>query len=182
MNSGTAASSVTIRRAELRDAERLASFGAAAFEDTFAADNTPEDMAAYLSEAFGPEVQRAELADDACTVWLAEHDGALAGYAMLREGSAPRAVDSENAIEIARLYAGREWIGMGVGSRLMQRCLDDAAARGRSMIWLGVFEKNTRAIEFYRRWEFVDVGGQTFTVGSDIQDDRIMARRLHGAG
>jgi ribosomal protein S18 acetylase RimI-like enzyme len=181
MTSGTAASNVTIRRAGLADAERLASFAAAAFEDTFGTDNRPEDMTAYLAEAFGPEVQRAELADEACTVWLAEHDGTVAGYAMVREGAAPRVVGAGRAIEIARLYAGRQWIGMGIGARLMQRCLDDAAARGSSTIWLGVWERNARAIEFYRRWGFSEVGSQTFQLGDDVQTDHIMARRLAGA-
>jgi ribosomal protein S18 acetylase RimI-like enzyme len=171
MTSGTAAPSVTIRRAGAGDAERLAAFAAEAFEDTFAADNRPEDMAAYRSQAFGPEVQRRELLDEANTVWIAERDGVVAGYAMLREGAVPPGVDDANAIEISRLYAGRQWIGAGVGARLMQRCLDDAASRGRSTIWLGVWERNARAIAFYARWRF-----------ADVQRDRIMARRVADEG
>ena len=64
----------------------------------------------------------------------------------------------------------------------MRRCLEEAAARGRRTIWLGVWEHNAQAIAFYRRWGFADVGTTTFLLGKDSQTDRVMTRRvLHGA-
>jgi ribosomal protein S18 acetylase RimI-like enzyme len=183
MTSGALTSSITIRRATPADAARLASFAATAFTDTFAADNRPEDMAAYLAESFGEAQQRAELEDPAVTVLLAEKDDALVGYAMLRDGDVAEPVASARgrgrgrAIEIARLYAGKRWIGAGIGALLMQRCLDEARARAKDTIWLGVWERNARAIAFYRRWGFADVGSQSFQLGSDLQTDRVMARR-----
>jgi GNAT superfamily N-acetyltransferase len=180
MTSGALTSSITIRRATPADAARLASFAATAFTDTFAADNRPEDMAAYLAESFGEAAQRAELEDPAVTVLLAEKDDALVGYAMLRDGEVADSVPSatRGAIEIARLYAGKRWIGAGIGALLMQRCLDEARARAKDTIWLGVWERNVRAIAFYRRWGFADVGSQSFQLGSDLQTDRVMARRV----
>jgi ribosomal protein S18 acetylase RimI-like enzyme len=177
MTSGAISSSITIRRAAPADAARLATFAAAAFVDTFAADNTPEDMAAYLAEAFGESVQRAEINDPEVVVLLAEKEGAVVGYAMLRDGEVPASVGRESAIEIARLYAGKRWIGAGIGSLLMQQCLVEARTRGKTTVWLGVWERNARAIAFYRRWGFGDVGSQTFQLGGDLQSDRVMARR-----
>ena len=177
MSPAGVASHLAIRRGVRGDAGALASFAAAAFADTFGPDNRPEDMAAYLAEAFGDARQDAELADPACIILLAEQGGELAGYAMLREGAAPACVGGD-AIEIARLYAGRRWIGAGVGSALMQRCLDDGTSRGHRRIWLGVWERNARAIAFYRRHGFTDVGSQPFLLGSDLQTDRIMTRTL----
>lgn len=179
-SSSAPASAVVIRSATPADAAALASFGAAAFVETFAADNTPEDMAAYVAEAFGEATQREELADRSRIVLLAERNGELAGYAMLNDGRAPGAtsVALGNAMEIARLYSAQRWIGTGVGAALMQRCLDVAAARGRDWIWLGVWERNARAIAFYARWGFGDVGSQSFQLGADRQTDRIMARRV----
>jgi ribosomal protein S18 acetylase RimI-like enzyme len=181
MASSANASVPVIRPATLSDAATLATFAAEAFTDTFAADNTPEDMAAYLSGAFGERQQRAELAEPANLVLLAERAGELAGYAMLRDGALPgstTSVDLADAMEIARLYAGRRWIGTGVGAALMQGCLDLATARQRGWIWLGVWERNVRAIGFYARWGFTDVGSQSFQLGADRQTDRIMARRV----
>jgi ribosomal protein S18 acetylase RimI-like enzyme len=174
-------SPLVIRQAAPSDARALAAFAAEAFADTFAADNTPEDMASYLGEAFGEIRQRAELSDPACTVLLAERDDKVTGYAMLRDGAVPLdagGVELGNAMEIARLYSGRQWIGTGVGAALMQRCLALAATHGRDWIWLAVWEHNARAIAFYSRWGFTDVGSQHFQLGSDRQTDRIMARRV----
>jgi ribosomal protein S18 acetylase RimI-like enzyme len=178
MTSGAPASSIALRRASPADAARLAAFAATAFSDTFASQNRPEDMASYLGKAFSEELQRAELTDPACTVFLAERDGEIVGYAMVREGAAPSCVPDASAIEIARLYAGQRWIGAGIGALLMQRCLVEATSRGKRTIWLGVWERNVRAIAFYQRWHFAIVGSQSFQLGTDRQNDRVMARRV----
>ena len=165
-----------IRRAGVADAALLARVGAQAFVDTFGADNTPDDMASYLAGAFGESIQRAELADARNTLFLAERRDDVVGYAMLREGPAPSEIASDDAIEIVRLYAFTKWIGTGVGAALMRHCLGEAAARGRQVVWLGVWERNARAIAFYQRWGFADVGSHAFLLGSDRQTDRLMAR------
>jgi ribosomal protein S18 acetylase RimI-like enzyme len=169
---------ITIRPAGPADARALAILAAEAFTDTFGPDNTPTDMAMYLASAFGESVQRAEIDDPRNTILLAERGGGTVGYAMLREGDAPEAVGDDAAIEIVRLYSFTRWIGTGVGAALMQRCLDEVAARGRPTIWLGVWERNARAIAFYRRWGFTDVGSHSFQLGTDRQTDRVMARRV----
>ena len=175
MTSGALAPTV-IRRASVDDAALLASLAATAFRDTFAADNTPEDMAQYMAGAFGEDIQRAELADARNVVFIAERDGEPAGYVMLRDGAAPACVASANASEIARLYSSKRFIGAGVGAALMQASIEHAAEAGKDTLWLGVWERNARAIAFYERWGFRDVGTQAFQLGSDLQTDRVMRR------
>ena len=175
---------VRIRRAVPDDAALLAAFGWQAFHDTFAADNRPEDMAAYLDATFGEAQQRAELLDPRSTYLVAERaqaDGAgMVGYVRLREGDAPEGVDAAPAVEIGRLYARRDMVGQGIGAALMEACLAHARALGARAAWLGVWEHNARAIAFYERWGFADVGTSTFVLGSDVQTDRIMVRALDG--
>ncbi|CAN5913257.1 GNAT family N-acetyltransferase [soil metagenome] len=171
---------VTTRQATPADAAVLASLAASTFRDTFGPDNTPENMQAYMTSAFDADIQAAELRDPRVTVYLAEVSGAVAGYAMLRDGPVPASVGEANAVELARLYAATHVIGAGVGATLMRRCLDEAVARGRGAVWLGVWEHNPRAIAFYRRWKFVDVGATTFQLGRDMQSDRVMMRRVTG--
>ncbi|MEP6989381.1 MAG: GNAT family N-acetyltransferase [bacterium] len=173
---------VTTRRALPDEAPLLATLAAATFRDTFGGDNTPQDMAAYLAASFGDEIQRRELLDARVTTFFAEHAGEVVGYATLREGTASAGVPAEGAIEIARLYAVTTRIGSGVGAALMRRCLDEAQSRGRRVVWLCVWERNARAIAFYQRWGFADVGVTTFVLGDDRQADRVMARRVGGEG
>jgi ribosomal protein S18 acetylase RimI-like enzyme len=165
-----------IRHADAADNRLLAEVGAETFAETFGPDNAPENMATYLAASFGPAKQAAELADSAVRFLIAERDGAVVGYAKLKFEPAPAAVGGARPMEICRLYARTAWIGQGIGARLMQACLDEAAAAGCDRVWLDVWSRNPRAIDFYRRWGFEIVGSATFWVGHDPQDDYLMAR------
>lgn len=175
------ATAVRIRRATRADGRLLAEVGAETFSDTFAADNTPENMAAYLAESFGSGIQERELSDPCSRFLIAEVDGTAAGYARLRFGPAPRAVAGRKPVEIVRFYARKRWIGKGIGARLMRACLDEAGGEGCDAVWLDVWERNPQAIAFYRRWGFRKVGAQEFRLGGDRQQDWLMARPV-GSG
>jgi diamine N-acetyltransferase len=168
----------TIRPATSADAALLAELGARTFYDTFAPHCSAEDMAAYLDEAFSPEIQAAELADEDRCFFIAEVEGRAAGYAQLHAGEVPECVAGEAAIELARMYVAKEWFGQGAAHALMQTCLDEARGRGYRTMWLGVWERNWRAQAFYRKWEFQVVGSHVFPVGSDPQVDLLMERTL----
>ena len=171
---------ITTRRALPADAALLAELGASTFSDTFAPDNTPDNLVRYLAGAFGEEIQRAELEDPEVSVFFAERDGAVVGYGMLRDGPAPPEVRGvDDVLEIARFYARREARGSGVGRTLMQLAIREAAARGKDALWLAVWERNVTAIDFYRRWEFFEAGvNKPFQLGDDLQTDRVMVRRI----
>lgn len=172
--------SPSIRRATLTDAGLLAELGARTFYDTFAVDNTPEDMAAYLSAAFSRALQESELNDPDTRFLIAEIDGAAVGYAKLQSNPAPSCVTGLNPIELCRLYVSRTVIGSGVGAALMQACIDEAKLEGYKTMWLGVWERNERAQKFYKRWDFQIAGEQNFQLGSDAQKDLVMYRELGG--
>ena len=169
---------LTIRQATADDAARCSAIAESTFVDTFGPDNSPADMALYCASAFGADIQRSELADSRHIVVFAENGGETVGYAMLRLDHAPACVSDRGAIEIARLYAASHLIGKGIGRALMQCCLDLAAERGHRTVWLGVWERNARAIAFYEKWGFVDVGPKAFVLGTDHQTDRVMMRAL----
>lgn len=165
-----------IRYATAADNVLLAEMSAETFADSFAADNTPENMSTYLAASFSPEKQARELADTASRFLIIELDGKAVGYAKLSFGHAPAAVASQMPMEIVRIYARKEWIGKGVGAELIAASLREAEQAGCDVVWLGVWERNPRAIAFYRKWGFEQVGTQTFQLGEDLQNDWVMAR------
>ena len=170
---------VRIRRGEPADAATLATFAARTFYEAFGAENREEDMVAYMALAYGPEHQRRELSDPGHTYLLAEVDGALAGYALIRVlDDAPGCVATRPAIEVGRFYVDRQWHGLGIAAALMAECEAEARRRGGRAMWLGVFERNVRAIGFYEKSGFRDVGSHYFVLGTDVQTDRIMVRVL----
>ena len=169
---------LTIRRAKPNDARLLADLGALTFSETFASDNTAEDMTAYLASSFNISQQTDELADPAATFLIAEVGGVAAGYAMLHAGKPAERIEGANPVELVRLYVSREWLGRGVGEALMRACIDEAQRAGHETIWLGVWERNARAQAFYRKWNFRAVGEHAFQLGSDMQRDLLMERSL----
>ena len=169
---------LTIRRADPDDAGLLAELGARTFSETFAVDNNPEDMAAYLASSFSLAQQKAELDDPASTFFVAEVGGAAAGYAKLHAGEPAQGVEGAKPVELVRLYVSGEWLGRGVGPALMRACIDEARRAGHETIWLGVWERNGRAQAFYRKWNFRAVGEHVFQLGSDPQTDILMERAL----
>ena len=169
----------SIRRATERDADWLAELGARTFYESFAAQNTPENMTAYLAATFGPEQQRAELADPRNMFFIVENDGVAIGYAQLRTGKTPAGVADPKAIELVRLYVSSTFQGSGVGGKLMDACLTEARQSGYQTIWLGVWQQNTRAQSFYYRWNFSIVGEHVFQLGDDPQMDWLMERTLN---
>jgi ribosomal protein S18 acetylase RimI-like enzyme len=174
---------VIVRAATVADSESLSALAAATFRDAFGDQNTPEDMARYLADAFTPAKQAAEIVDPATVVLVAEDqptEGAaeLIGYAHLSEGETPEAVRGLAPIEIKRLYVARRWHGRRVAQLLMDASIEAARARGASTLWLGVWERNPRAIAFYEKYGFVRVGEHVFVLGGDVQTDWLMTRAI----
>lgn len=162
----------------LADAPALAALAARTFRDTFGADNRPEDLALHLATAYGPEQQAREIEDPVMITLVADVAGTLVAFAQLRRGAAPMCVTGPAPIEIQRFYLAAEWHGRGLAQTLMAQALDTARAAGAETIWLGVWERNPRAIAFYRKAGYADVGAHSFVVGSDPQTDRILTRSL----
>ena len=169
---------LTIRRATIDEASLLADLGARTFYETFAMDNTTEDMAAYLAASFSPALQAQEITDPNITLLVAEIDGIAAGYAKLELSGHPSCITGPNPVELSRLYVSREFIGSGVGAALMESCISEAKRAGSTTMWLGVWEKNERAQAFYKRWGFKEIGEHTFLLGTDAQRDLIMLRGI----
>ena len=165
---------ITIRQAGVEDNEHLSIVGRETFFDSFAADNHPADMAAYLEKTFSPDIQAAELAEPSSRFLIAEAEAMTVGYARLVEASAPLFIKARKPIQLARLYARKQWIGNGVGAALMTACIDEATRMQCDGIWLGVWGRNARAIEFYRKWGFSQMGTQPFVLGNDRQTDLIL--------
>lgn len=172
----------TIRRACVHDARRLAAIAEQTFRDTFATANTPEDMELHCRESYGEAIQAGEIADPEKVTLLCEQDGKLVGFAQLRWGAPPSCVVAEAPGEIQRLYVAREFHGHGVAHELMQACIDAMTARRSDVVWLGVWERNPRAIAFYEKFGFRAVGEHVFPVGTDPQRDIVMARRMAERG
>ena len=170
--------SFTIRRAALSDAAALAELAGRTFTETFASDNSPEDLDSHLRTSYGVPQQTAEIEDLAVTTLLALQREEPIGFAQVRRKAAPSCVISERPIELHRFYLARSAQGKGFAAPLMRAAREAARELGGLHIWLGVWERNPRAIAFYLKSGFVQVGSHVFTVGSDRQTDFVFVSPL----
>ena len=169
---------LTIRLATPEDAELVADLSRQTFYDTFMDDNSKEDMDKFMNEVFTKDALMKEVGAPGNIFLLAEEGGKTLGYARIRENNIPPELGTTNALEIARLYAAKDSIGKGVGKALMQACVNIALIKKAGALWLGVWEKNERAIRFYKQWGFEKFADHVFQLGNDPQNDWLMKKTL----
>ena len=178
MYSANQITDVTICRGKAADATELAEFAARTFEETYSAENKPEDMRAHVDANFGPSQQAAELSDPSIATILSRSRGELVAYAQIRRSTPPSCVTHAAPIELHCLYVDRRAHGSGLASKLIQAVHQAAHEFEGRHIWLSVWEQNARAISFYKKVDFVDIGSTIFMVGPDRQVDRVLVAEV----
>ena len=171
---------IKIRRADSKDAEMLAELSRKTFWDAFHDNpkNAPEDMADYMKTAFNSEQIKRELADKKAIFLVAEIENEAVGYAKLFLDNREPEITGEKPVELARLYSKQEFLGKGVGAKLLKKCFEEAEKFDCDVMWLGVWEFNPRAQAFYRKYGFYEVGKHVFQLGSDAQTDVLMQKEI----
>jgi ribosomal protein S18 acetylase RimI-like enzyme len=169
---------VTIRPAIPSDAASLTVIAERTFRETFAADNPEENMDLHCAQNFRPEIQGREISDPQLITFLAEVAGDLVGFAQLRLAHSTSCVPGVRPAELHRIYVASKWHGRGVAHDLMRKAIGAAAQAGSDCIWLGVWERNLKAIAFYRKHGFRIVGDHPFMLGRDRQCDLILVKPI----
>jgi ribosomal protein S18 acetylase RimI-like enzyme len=166
-----------IRRAGPADAETLSALGARTFSDTFAHLYPPEDLAAFLADAYGLERTRADLADRQKASWLVEQDGVAIGYALAGPCGLPHDDVTPACGELKRIYFLKDHQGGGLGKALFAEVMGWLQADGPRDVWIGVWSENFGAQRFYERHGFEKVGEYGFVVGQTVDREFILRRR-----
>ena len=169
---------IAIKLADTNDAETIADISRKTFYETFAPYNTDKDMEIFLKEQFTQHSLIAEVGVSFNTFYLAYAEENIVGYFKLREHDNPKELNGLKSLEIARIYATAMMIGKGVGSSMMRHAVEVAVQKQKQVIWLAVWEKNQRAIDFYAKWGFEFFGKQIFVLGTDLQKDWLMKKML----
>jgi ribosomal protein S18 acetylase RimI-like enzyme len=138
--------------------------------------NTAEDMNLHCEGHYSEALQRTEIFDPDLDTLVCEHGGQLVAFAQLRRGPGPGCLSAQQPAEIRRLYVSQSWQGRGVAQDLMTKVIGLAESHGADQVWLGVWELNPRAIAFYTKCGFAEVGEQVFCLGTDPQRDIVMSR------
>ncbi|MGB3869440.1 MAG: GNAT family N-acetyltransferase [Flavobacteriales bacterium] len=157
---------------------QLQKIGRQTFYETFIESNTEENMKSYLENDFSIDKITAELNNEASEFYFAKLDKEVIGYLKLNFGQSQTELKDDNAIEIERIYVLKELHGKKVGQILYDKAIEIAKNKKADYVWLGVWEENSRAINFYKKNGFVEFDKHIFKLGEDQQTDIMMRRQL----
>jgi diamine N-acetyltransferase len=158
--------------------EQLQKIGRQTFFETFAESNTEENMQNYLNEGFTIEKLTAELTNQNSEFYFAEWEKQLIGYLKINFGEAQTELKENQTLEIERIYVLKEFHGKNVGQLLYDKAIQIANQKKVDSVWLGVWEENQRAIQFYKKNGFVEFDKHIFKLGNDEQTDLMMKLEL----
>ena len=166
------------RKAGANDTNLIANLSRHTFYDSFYEQNTADDMAMFLEKNFNDYAIAKEVEDPENIFLIIEDDNLPLGYAKLSIKN--KQYDSVNfkCLEISRIYCINEAIGKGVGKTLMLECINISTSLSMNCIWLGVWEHNARAIEFYKKFGFTKFDEHVFMLGTDSQNDWLMKKNI----
>lgn len=169
---------ILIRKLTINDLDKLQQIGKKTFSETFASDNSEENMQEYLGKGFSMEKLKSELTDKNSEFYFAIHDDEVSGYLKVNFGQTQTEIKDENSLEIERIYVLKKYHGKKVGQQLYEKAMDIAEQKNVDYVWLGVWEKNFRAIRFYEKNGFVEFDKHVFKLGNDEQTDIMMKLQL----
>lgn len=166
--------SFEIRKAYAKDLHNLQQIAKQTFLETYASDNTEEDMQVYLQQGFSLEKLKDELNDPNSEFNLAWVDRKIVGYIKINFGPSQTELKDEQSLEIQRIYVLKVHQGKKIGQSLYQKAVEIAQQKNLDYLWLGVWEENQKAIQFYEKLGFVAFNKHIFTLGDDEQTDIMM--------
>jgi ribosomal protein S18 acetylase RimI-like enzyme len=149
------------------------------FLDSFAHLNTENNMRAYLSSNLTEKKLAEELNNPGSEFYFAEMNGETIGYLKINTGTAQTELQDERGLEIERVYVTKEHQGKKIGQMLFNKAIEVADKKNKAYIWLGVWEENAKAIQFYKKNGFVQFDSHIFKLGDDVQTDIMMKIELN---
>ncbi len=169
---------ITIRIASVTDADALCNLSRETFYKKWLSTNTEQDLQSYMNEFFSKERIQEELGDDEVIYLVCEKENKLIAYSKLNRYKSEGDLHSLRPFEIQRMYVLEEFIGIGIGKSLMKKALEIAKAENFEVVWLGVWENNIPAINFYKSFGFEFYSSHKFVLGEDITTDLLMKKVL----
>ncbi|MVN21171.1 GNAT family N-acetyltransferase [Mucilaginibacter arboris] len=169
---------ITIQKVQPEEAAQFAKFSADLFSETFAEFNDPKDMENYLAEAFNINKIEEELTNPHTYCFYASKNSMPIGGIKFIVDTADASFTGIKSAEISRLYVAKAYHNQKIGAMLMQYAIDWALQNKTEKLWLGVWEKNQKAIDFYLQWGFTKTGIVDFKLGNDLQQDWLMEKQL----
>lgn len=137
-----------------------------------------QDLFDYNNVAFSIEKIAKDLADTNNIYFILHYNSFPAGYAKIVLNTKNENVGSNNCCRLERIYILNEFIPLKLGQQTLDTMLNKAKELKFDTIWLTVYIKNYRAIKFYQKNEFLQVGNYSFRVGETDYENFVFSKSL----
>ena len=168
---------IKIRKADLGDASNLAVLKQQVWIATYAVEGIRTEFSDYVLSEFTVENTRNTILNNNKFIYVAEIDNHLIGCLEI-SFNVKCPVETETGPEIAVLYVLERYTGMGIGKTLLNRALSLCNELKFNSVWLTVYHKNERAINFYLKQKFNDQGSTYFEMGGNQYENKVMVRKI----
>jgi ribosomal protein S18 acetylase RimI-like enzyme len=165
---------IEIQKASISNIDDLQKISRDTFYETFVTSTSEENMRLYLENNFSKEKLLKELENSYSEFYFALVENNLAGYLKINFSEAQTDLNDDNALEVERIYVRNNYHGKGVGRQLLDYAIQVAKQKNMQTVWLGVWENNQRAINFYKKNGFVTFDTHVFMLGEEAQTDYMM--------
>lgn len=164
----------TIENVNENEVEQLQSISRQTFSETFSGSNSKENMDKYLNENLSIQKLSEELNNESSHFFFIKDGERNIGYLKLNMGPSQTELKDERALEIERIYVIQEYQGKKVGQQLYEKAIQVAKEKKAQYVWLGVWEENHKAIQFYNKNGFEVFDKHVFVLGDEKQTDLMM--------
>lgn len=162
----------------LADLDQLIQLSKLTFTKAFEKDNNPIDFQNYIERAFAKKTLKREITNTDTQFFFVQSEENVVAYFKLNVGRAQTDLKLNDSMELERIYVLPEYQGAGLGERILSKVKEIALQQHKTMLWLGVWEKNERAIRFYQRQGFNKFATHPYFIGQDEQTDWLMRFEL----
>ncbi len=167
-------SKIDIKKIGIKEISVLQEIAIKTFKDTFSEVNSAADMRAYLEESFNTASLALELNNPDSEFFFAVEGKEIMGYLKINFGNAQNELKEENSLEVERIYVLEQFQRKQIGQLMFNKALEIAQNKKVDFVWLGVWEHNTKAMNFYQKNGFEVFDKHSFFFGSDEQTDIMM--------
>lgn len=165
---------IEIKKVSYNEVEQLQLICRKTFGETFTDRNSVENMSKYLTEELSIGKLKTELSNPESEFYFAYLNNSIVGYCKINFGQAQTDLKENKAMEIERVYVSKEFHGQKIGKALIDYSQKIAVEKKVDYIWLGVWEENIKAINFYNQNGYKVFSRHIFMLGDDEQKDLLM--------
>jgi diamine N-acetyltransferase len=168
---------INIRFAKEEDAKNLLLLTIQVFLETYSSDGITGSISDYILKEFSLDNMIKSIYNKKCIVLIFEINNFLIGYSQVSPNST-NLYSGVTQAEIEKLYFLKNFHNCGYGTMLLKKTEEEILSRKINFVWLSAWIENQKAIKFYYKNEYSDIGRLNFELGNKNIENIVFGKKL----